>query len=73
MYTKKQQKDFLLKLEKLQSQLDAVQDDPIFDTWWTKEERNKFIEFANDIYCRRQALKPQRKTKYKNMYNKESA
>jgi|TARA_Y100000004_G_scaffold133074_1_gene150257 Cys-tRNA synthase (O-phospho-L-seryl-tRNA:Cys-tRNA synthase) len=67
MYTKKQSKEYLLKLEKLISELDAVQDDPIFDTWWTKEERNKFIEFHNDIYNRIQVLKPKRKSKYKNI------
>jgi len=67
MYTKKQAKEYLIKLEKLQNELDAVQNDPIFDTWWSKEERNKFIEFSNDIYLRIEVLKPKRKSKYKNI------
>jgi len=62
MYTKKQQKEYLIKLQKLQNELSAVQNDKIFDTWWSKEEYNKFIEFSNDIYLRIEALKPKKES-----------
>ena len=67
MYTKKQAKEYLVKLEKLKSKLDAVQNDPIFNDWWTTKDRNNFIEVSNDITLRVEVLKPKRKSKYKNI------
>ena len=67
MYTKKQAKEYLVKLEKLKSKLDAVQNDPIFNGWWTTKDRNNFIEVSNDITLRVEVLKPKRKSKYKNI------